>query len=64
MRLTSILLFGTVGLLITGGDEPDGGVEVRALRMELSAALAKLHSSQLEIVRLKEELDESVQGLV
>ena len=62
MRITSILLFATVGLLITGGDEPDGGGEVHALRMELSAALARLHSSQLEIVRLKEELDECVQG--
>ena len=62
MRFTSILLFCTVGLLITGGDEADGGGEVSALRMELSAALAKLHSSQLEIDRLNEELDECVQG--
>ena len=49
-----MLLFGIVGLLITGGDEPDCGEEVHALRMELSAALDKLRSSQLEVVRLEE----------
>ena len=42
-----------VGLLITGGDEREGGGEVHALRMEVSTALSKLHSSQREIVRLK-----------
>ena len=57
-----MLLFGTVGLLITGGDEPDCGEEVHALRMELSAALDKLRSSQLEVVRLEEELDDCKQG--
>ena len=62
MRFTSILLFGTVGLLITGGGEPDCGGEVQALRMELSAALDELRSSQLEIVRLEEALDDCEQG--
>ena len=57
-----MLLFGTVGLLITGGDEPDCGEEVHALRMELSAALDKLRSSQLEVVRLEEELEDCKQG--
>jgi len=62
MRFASILLFGTVGLLITGGGEPDCGGEVQALRMELSAALDELRSSQLEIVRLEEALTDCLKG--
>ena len=62
MRFTLTLLFCTVGVLPAGGDQPDSGGEVQALRMELSAARAELSSLQEEIVRLKKELDVCARG--
>ena len=62
MRFTLTLLFGTIGMLITGGKDPDNSGEVRAVRMELSFAYAEITSLKLERDRLKEELDRCVQG--
>ena len=42
MRFTLTLLFGTIGVLITGGKDPDDSEEVRAVRMELSYANAEI----------------------
>ena len=62
MRFTLTLLFGTIGVLITGGKDPDNSEEVRAVRMELSFAHDEITSLKLEIDRLKEELEQCVQG--
>ena len=62
MRFTLTLLLGTIGVLFTGGKDPDNSQEVRAVRMELSFALAEITSLKLEIDRPKEELDACSQG--
>ena len=62
MRFTLTLLFGTIGVLITCGKDPDDSEEVRAVRMELSFAHDEITSLKLEIGRLKEELEQCVQG--
>ena len=62
MRFTLTLLFGTIGVLITGGKDPDDSEEVRAVRMELSVAHDEITSLKLEIDRLQEELDVCTQG--
>ena len=62
MRFTLTLLFGTIGVLITGGKDPDDSEEVRAVRMELSFAHDEITSLKLVIDRLKEELDQCSQS--
>ena len=62
MRFTLTLLFGTIGVLITGGKDPDDSEEVRAVLMELSFAHDEITSLKMDIDRLKEELDQCVQG--
>ena len=62
MRFTLTLLFGTIGVLITGGKDPDNSEEVRAVRTELSYADAEIASLKMEIDRLQEELDVCTQG--
>ena len=64
MRFTLTLLFGTIGVLITGGKDPDNSEEVREVRVELSFAYAEIASLKMEIDRLQEELDVCTQGYV
>ena len=61
MRFNVTLLFGTLGVLSTGGKERVNSGELHAVRMELQAAYEEISSLTLEIVHLKEELDSSVQ---
>jgi len=63
MRFNLTLMLGTVGVLSTGGKEPDNSGELHAVRMEKQAAHEEISSLTLEIVHLKEELDSRVQGL-
>ena len=62
MRFNFTLLFGTVGVLNTGGKEPDGGGELQAVLEELRAVYEENSALKLEIGQLKEELHECTEG--
>ena len=62
MRFNLTLLFGTVGVLSTGGKEPDGGGELQAVLEELRAVYEENSALKLEIGHLKEELHECTEG--
>ena len=62
MRFNLSLLLGIMGVLATRSKDPDDSDELRKALLQLDMAYVEIASLKLEIVRLKEELDECAQG--
>ena len=62
LRKSLTLLFGTMGVLSTGCEEPDGSGELQAVLEELRAVYEENSALKLEIGHLKEELHECTVG--
>ena len=62
MRFNLSLLLGIMGVLATRSKDPDDSDELRKALLQLDMAYVEIASLKLEIVHLKEELDECAQG--
>ena len=62
MRFNLSLLLGIMGVLPARSKDPDDSDELRTALMKLDMAYVEIASFKLEIVHLKEELDECAQG--
>jgi len=62
MRFNLSLLLGIMGVLPARSKDPDDSDELRTALMKLEMAYVEIASLKLEIVHLKEELDECTQG--
>ena len=62
MHFNLSLLLGIMGVLATRSKDPDDSDELRKALLNLDMAHVKIASLKLEIVHLKEELDECAQG--
>ena len=59
-----VAVVGIMGVLATQSKDPDDSDGLRQAYMDLEMAHIEIASLKLEVVRLKEELDECSQGLV
>ena len=62
MRFNLSLLLGIMGVLAARSKDPDKSDELQKALMKLEMAYVEIASLKLEIVHLKEELDECAQG--
>ena len=62
MRFNLSLLFGIIGVLAVRSKNPDDSDELRKAFVKLKMAYVEIAFLRLEVVHLKEELNQGVQG--